>query len=652
GGKVVGIERSAEQLSRAWQLARDEGEEGLVDFRSGSADRPPLEENEWGTFDVAHARFVLEHVSDPESVVEAMFRAVRPGGRILLEDDDHDLLRIWPPEASVEQLWRAYALSYQHLGNDPWIGRRLVSLLQKVGAEPRRNDMLFFGSCAGNAVFDTMIDNFFGVVQSAEEAIIAGGDLDAEGVERGLEAFTRWRKKPDASLWYVTCWAEAVKPAAPESASLAEPTSTPATMEAEIRLRGDRRISPFRFLAESAQDLSSTLSLKEVFQRIARRVQSLLDTHLLCIMVWNESKQLLEHSYSLKFGQHIVQEGGFQLGYGLSGTAGKERCPIRVANVLEDPRYVRFRHAEVEIRSELALPLIHDGRLVGVLDLESTEFDAFSLEHEQILTALASHIASAMENARLFQQLRSKERQREIEIETARKVQRGLLPASVPRVAGLQVGAARVAARELSGDFYDFLPADPGGFGFALGDVAGKGTGAALLASVAVGGLRSQALKRWSRPKDILRDLNDEIYSLGIERRFVALVCGAYEGSTQRLRLSNAGLPPPLRWHQGKATTIELPGLPLGGLPDQMYQEALIDLQQGELVVFYSDGIEESRGPDGAVFGVRGITELLQDCADCSAQEVADDLVAAAESHAGALADLMDDRTVLVLKVD
>ncbi len=649
-GRVVGIERSAEQLNLALELARDEGEEELVDFRRGSADRPPLAESEWGTFDVAHARFVLEHLSDPESVVETMFRAVRPGGRILLEDDDHDLLRIWPSDAAVEELWRVYSRSYEHLGNDPWIGRRLVSLLQNVGAKPKRNDMLFFGSCAGNAVFDTMIDNFVGVIRSAEASIIESGGLDPEGIERGFGAFAKWRRLPGASLWYMTCWAEAVKPAKPMDAGPPEQTESSVGLEAEIRLRGDLRISPFRFLAESAQDLSSTLRLKEVFQRIARRVQSLLDTHLLCIMVWNESKQLLEHSYSLKFGQHIHQEGGFPLGYGLSGSAGEELRPIRVANVLEDARYVRFRHAEVEIRSELALPLIHDGRLVGVLDLESTEFDAFSFEHEQILSALASHIASAMENARLFQQVRNRERQWELEIETARKVQHGLLPASVPQVEGLQVGAALVAARELSGDFYDFFPTDPGSFGFALGDVAGKGTGAALLASVAVGGLRGHALKRWNRPKEILRDLNDEIYGLELERRFVAMVCGVYDGSTNRLCLSNAGLPPPLHWRDGVATTIELPGLPLGGLPDQNYQESLIELELGDVLVFYSDGIEESRRANGDTFGVEGIAEVLSESSGHSAQQTADALVAAAECHAGPTADLMDDRTVLVLR--
>jgi ubiquinone/menaquinone biosynthesis C-methylase UbiE len=88
-GKVLGIERNDEQLAEALRQARDDGEEHLLDVRRGEADKLPLVDDEWGTFDVAHARFLLEHVTDPLAVVRQMVRAVRPGGRIVLEDDDH-----------------------------------------------------------------------------------------------------------------------------------------------------------------------------------------------------------------------------------------------------------------------------------------------------------------------------------------------------------------------------------------------------------------------------------------------------------------------------------------------------------------------------------------------------------------------------------
>ena len=155
GVRVLGIERNAEQITEAERQAAQAGEAELVEFRQGEAAQLPLRENERGSFDVAHTRFLLEHLHDPLPVVRSMVQAVRPGGRIVLEDDDHDLLRLYPEPPGFAQLWQAYQRSYVHLGNDPTIGRRLVSLLVEAGAAPVRNTFIFFGSCAGEPHFSS-----------------------------------------------------------------------------------------------------------------------------------------------------------------------------------------------------------------------------------------------------------------------------------------------------------------------------------------------------------------------------------------------------------------------------------------------------------------------------------------------------------------
>src|SRR2546428_1925488 len=141
GTRLVGIERSEEQLARA---ERHE----LLDLRQGDATDPPLRDREWGSFDLAHARFVLEHVRDPLAVVRHMVRAVRPGGRIVLQDDDHDVFRCWPEPAGFGALWRAFQRRYDRIGCDPYVGRRLVSLLHEAGAPPGPAPPIFFRSCA------------------------------------------------------------------------------------------------------------------------------------------------------------------------------------------------------------------------------------------------------------------------------------------------------------------------------------------------------------------------------------------------------------------------------------------------------------------------------------------------------------------------
>jgi SAM-dependent methyltransferase len=210
-GRVIGIERSEEQLAKSNELAQSEGEETLVEFRQGDATDLPLQEDEWGTFDVVHTRFLLEHVSHPLAVVQGMVRAAKPGGRIVLEDDDHELFRMWPEVPETLAVWRAYLLTYGQIGMDAIIGRRLVELLHQAGAQPVRNDWLFFGSCSGDPNFPGFVDNLAGVLNGARTDTLATKKVTAAEHDRGMAALGEWKKRPDAALWYCIAWAEGKK---------------------------------------------------------------------------------------------------------------------------------------------------------------------------------------------------------------------------------------------------------------------------------------------------------------------------------------------------------------------------------------------------------------------------------------------------------
>jgi len=208
---VLGIERSEEQIEEARRQAKADHEEGLVEFRKGDARQLPLREDEWGTFDVAWTRFVLEHVPDPLNVVRQMVRAVRKGGRIVLADDDHDILRLYPVIPEFADLWNAYMQTYSALGNDPIIGRKLVSLLHEAGATPVRNTWIFFGSCSGDERFNIYVDNLIGVIAGAKEQMVRQGLFEEKRFDQVIAFFKSWRKQPDASLWYAVSWAEGVR---------------------------------------------------------------------------------------------------------------------------------------------------------------------------------------------------------------------------------------------------------------------------------------------------------------------------------------------------------------------------------------------------------------------------------------------------------
>jgi ubiquinone/menaquinone biosynthesis C-methylase UbiE len=211
GTVVLGIERSKEQLDEALQQAESAREENLIEFRQGDARQLPLNEKEWGSFDVAFTRFLLEHVPDPLNVVKQMVSAVKKGGRIVLADDDHEIFRMHPDISGFAALWKTYMRSYVKSGNDPFIGKKLTTLLYQSGARPIHNTWIFFGSCSGDKHFDIYVDNLIGVLAGAREQIVQQAMFKSEKFDRIIGSFRDWRRRADAALWYAVCWAEGIK---------------------------------------------------------------------------------------------------------------------------------------------------------------------------------------------------------------------------------------------------------------------------------------------------------------------------------------------------------------------------------------------------------------------------------------------------------
>ena len=212
GRAALGVERDPAQGALARRLAAAEGEAALLELREGDALALPLRQEEWGTFDLAHARFILEHVHSPERVVAQMVRAVRPGGRIILCDDDHALLRLHPEPTGLAPVWEAFVESYRRLGNDPRVGRRLVALRPGAGAAPRRATFVHFGACAGDPSFPAFASNLLENLRGARGAILATGLVDGPALDAALLAFTAFAARPDAVIWYAMPWAEGVRP--------------------------------------------------------------------------------------------------------------------------------------------------------------------------------------------------------------------------------------------------------------------------------------------------------------------------------------------------------------------------------------------------------------------------------------------------------
>jgi phosphoserine phosphatase RsbU/P len=232
---------------------------------------------------------------------------------------------------------------------------------------------------------------------------------------------------------------------------------------------GERRYSEaLETLADISREVSSLLDLDELLTRIAQLTKRVIDYRTFGILLFNEEAQELEMKVAIKYGERVTIPR-VKLGFGLVGHAALHKTPVLVNNVAEDPRYIKVVE---DAKSELVIPILLKERCLGVFDLESPELDAFDKTHVEILTLLASQAAVSIDNARLYETIRANEVRMENELRFAQRVQTALLPTGLPkRLKGVDVAARFAPARELGGDFHDFLSLEPNTLVVAVGDV-------------------------------------------------------------------------------------------------------------------------------------------------------------------------------------
>jgi sigma-B regulation protein RsbU (phosphoserine phosphatase) len=201
----------------------------------------------------------------------------------------------------------------------------------------------------------------------------------------------------------------------------------------------------------------------------------------------------------------------------------------------------------------------------------------------------------------------------------------------------------------LSGDLYDFARYGPQELSFALGDVSGKGSAAALYGAVAIGTMRSLGSQK-PRPANMLRAINGFLSDRAVEGRFMTLCFATWHRRRRRLRIANAGQEQPLLLHGGRCEKIRLVGFPLGMFPEATYEERVFILDPGDIIVFHSDGIGDAQNDDGKFFGHLRLANLIVQYKDLSADSIADRILEEADNFSGGQHPA-DDRALLVLKI-
>jgi len=399
-------------------------------------------------------------------------------------------------------------------------------------------------------------------------------------------------------------------------------------------------------LNEVSRETSSILDVEKVLRRASEQTKRVIDYQILSIMLYDEEQQVFRHRLDVKHGQHVQGRLRVSPNEGIVGAAATLREPVLVPDVTADPRYLM---ANPETRSELAIPMIHKDKVIGVLDLESPQLNYFTEDHVQTLSILAANLAVSLENARLYEQVARDEARLERDLQAAKRIQGALLQPVPAEDYGLDIAARYLSAREVCGDLYEFMRYGPQQLGIALGDVSGKGTAAALYGAVAIGIMRSLSPQKL-QPAELLTKMNQVVGERRIEGRFMTACFATWQKGRHKLRVANAGQSQPLLYKDGRCGKIELTGFPLGIFEEVSYDEWGVTLEPGNLVVFHSDGIAETMNSEGKFFGTQRLQKLIEQHHELSAAEVADLLLREVDWFSGS-APLSDDRTLVVMKV-
>jgi len=331
---------------------------------------------------------------------------------------------------------------------------------------------------------------------------------------------------------------------------------------------------------------------------------------------------------------------------------------VTLYDIQEDPFFqdhkVTCMDTFDQLQATLIVPLIYEDRLTGLISLgEKKSGKFYRREDINLLNTLANQGAVAIENALMIEEVIEKERMEE-ELSIARDLQVSMLPAACPQIQGFEIAAYSLSAREVGGDFYDFIEMGEQRVGMVIGDVTGKSVSGALVMSAS---------------RSIFRMLSEEQMSVGeimmrANRRtkkdiktgmFVALLYAVLDANDKTLSLCSAGQTQPIyrSSETGESNLVETKGdtFPLGILEDAEYEETRLELERGDTVILYTDGIVEAMNDREEIFGFDRLLELVQGEREISADALLKKILYKVNEFAGGAAQ-HDDLTVIVISVE
>jgi len=414
-------------------------------------------------------------------------------------------------------------------------------------------------------------------------------------------------------------------------------------------------------LNELSDQVRTMVQPQSLLETVVTRISETL--HVAKIAVLLDSGSPFRPVYALGYG-HMPQLQ-FAPGSGSVKLLKAENEPLRVYPDDENSWLYREkdvtdeeREELVRLSAELLLPLSSRDKLLGFISLgPKRSEEPFTGSDLRLLKSVATQTGLALENAQLVAAITEEITKRERlnrEVEIAREVQERLFPQELPAISGLDYFGACRPALGVGGDYYDFLALPEGQLGIAVGDVSGKGIGAALLMASLQASLRSEAARALEDIAPIVTNVNRLVYQASTSNRYATFFYAQYDPARHVLTYVNAGHNPPMLFRrQGgdwQVLRLEAGGTVVGLLESFPYEQEKLSILPGDLLIIFTDGISEAMNLADEEWGEDRFTEAVKACSQLAAHEILDQLMRDADCFADG-AKQHDDMTLVVIKV-
>ena len=398
-------------------------------------------------------------------------------------------------------------------------------------------------------------------------------------------------------------------------------------------------------LYEIGRKLSGKLSLQEVLGAILDSLKQVVKFESGGVFLCDNRGIDLNAIYTVGYGAESQSSLHLKCDEGLVGAAATSGKEVIVDDVTSDARYVQ---ANPSTRSEIAVPIKVDDRVIGVINLESTDHNAFDRRHISLIRAFASQAGMSIERARMHERdLQAK--QLEAQLNVARDTQRTFLPKSDPVMPGYDIAGQNVPSGQVGGDYFDFIKIVDSHLGIAIADVSGKGMPAALVMASFRASLIAEIRNNYS-----IRTIGQKVNALLCESlesgMYVTAVYGVLDSVNHIFTFANFGHNPPvLLRRDGKVELLTEGGVILGVNRQASFEERAFMLQPGEIIVMYTDGVTEVFDQDGREFGRAGLIDVINANSGKRSAEIAEAIRVAVSAYASP-SHVFDDLTLVVIK--